>query len=323
MFFYSKFGDIDSYEWFTGNKLNQEDDYLELFSECDVCWDDDWDEDYGRYGVKDKNGNIVIEAQYDFARQLSFDLLPVGRRIKLTNHKGEEYWGAEWGYIDRKGNIIIPYKFRMAYGFNKYGVALVKDEYNSDWYLIDKKGNPISGTAKPYYFQYDYVGDRTIMFSDEEENYCEEEPHGLYDTKNRKVIWPAIADDFIEFREDLIAVYDRTDDFFKGPWYQHYIDSEGNERFPWLVGKGFNRLDEPNSKGYAIVALAEYNELPKDATAWTPHNNKKYDRKWLYGVADDSGNVVIDIIYDSVEEIEICKYKCILNGEEKIISFID
>ena len=46
--------------------------------------------------------------------------------------------GDKWGYIDKKGKIVIPIQYDDAWPFSDNGLARVK--VNGKWGYIDKKG---------------------------------------------------------------------------------------------------------------------------------------------------------------------------------------
>ena len=77
-----------------------------------------------KLGYIDRNGTLIIPAQYDAAAGFSKGLAPV----KL---KGK------WGYIDRNGALIIPAQYDDAGGFSE-GLAPVK--LKGKWGYIDRNG---------------------------------------------------------------------------------------------------------------------------------------------------------------------------------------
>lgn len=82
----------------------------------------------GKWGFINKQGNIVIQPQFDYARDFSEGLA----RIKINN---------KWGFIDMQGNIVIKPQFEGAMTFvNGFaGVLLEKEKAG----FIDKKGTII------------------------------------------------------------------------------------------------------------------------------------------------------------------------------------
>lgn len=77
-------------------------------------------------GFKDKKGNLVIPAEWDFAGLFTEGFAPVNRNGK-------------WGYINTQGQLIIPLTYDNADNFWQ-GVAKV--EKNCQSFHIDKQGYP-------------------------------------------------------------------------------------------------------------------------------------------------------------------------------------
>lgn len=81
----------------------------------------------GKWGFKDKQGNIVIAAQFDYAHGFSEGLAAV----RINDN---------WGYIDTTNRIVIKPKFRDAKGFHE-GLAAIY--INDKWGYIDTTGRVI------------------------------------------------------------------------------------------------------------------------------------------------------------------------------------
>ncbi|AEH01914.1 WG repeat-containing protein [Lacinutrix sp. 5H-3-7-4] len=79
----------------------------------------------GKIGFINKNGDWIVEPQFDKVRAFVNGLAPV-----LKNKK--------WGYIDTSGTLVIPHQYRDAEIFSKDGLAPVK--LNKFWGFIDKTG---------------------------------------------------------------------------------------------------------------------------------------------------------------------------------------
>ena len=97
---------------------------------------------HDKIGFFDKHGEVIIEARFDFAWPFHEDLAVVCMGCRKVPYN-EEYWkmiGGQWGYINKKGNIVIPLKFESASRFEN-GKARVK--FNGKKIYIDKKGNLI------------------------------------------------------------------------------------------------------------------------------------------------------------------------------------
>lgn len=78
----------------------------------------------GKWGYRDRKGNVVIQPDYDDAFEFSEDLACVERDGKL-------------GYIDKKGDVVIDFKFDSATSFSD-GLASVTVGEKSGY--IDKHG---------------------------------------------------------------------------------------------------------------------------------------------------------------------------------------
>ncbi|MBR6749148.1 MAG: WG repeat-containing protein [Bacteroidaceae bacterium] len=86
------------------------------------------------WGFLDKNGNEKIKAQYRDVRDFRLGLSAV-----QDNATGL------WGYINLKGEVVIPYRYQEAYPFHDNGMALVKDE--KQYRLINRKGDEMQQLA--------------------------------------------------------------------------------------------------------------------------------------------------------------------------------
>lgn len=88
------------------------------------------------FGCKDIDGNIVVEPEYTYVSDMSCDLLSV--RSDITG----KY---KYGYINNKGEIIIPCIYSEATDFSD-GLALVRtDEVDfKSCYFINTEGDRVS-----------------------------------------------------------------------------------------------------------------------------------------------------------------------------------
>jgi len=84
-----------------------------------------------KYGYRDKNFNIVVEAVYDDARPFSDGVAAVyDKQLGL------------WGYIDKTGKVALPFRYGGAYPFSE-GLALVSDRDIGVQGFINKRGEMI------------------------------------------------------------------------------------------------------------------------------------------------------------------------------------
>lgn len=87
-----------------------------------------------KYGVLDKNGNIVVSPIY-------YDLGSVSDGLIQTVGK------SKCGYINKKGEIVIPEIYYTTYPFYE-GQAWVKQAEDGAWMSIDKKNSVVFYLAK-------------------------------------------------------------------------------------------------------------------------------------------------------------------------------
>lgn len=294
-----------------------DEDEWERFSSTEI--EEDIDDVFGTFGFKDKDGNVVIEPQYLSCGEFHCGLCPVALgRTWYKTHDGKRYYEMHWGYIDKYGKVVIPFKYREASIFNKYGVAVVADEYTEHPYMIDTDGKEIPNTKYPYISQYYEYNDRFIKFSDVDDDHANDgDCYGLYDTKIRKVMYPPKASTFIEWDEDLILVYE-SGKLGGVDFHQHYINSKGEKLFPWLMNKGYATVKPPNEYGFAIISLFEFIEAPEALSGYYTDDGKRCIRKEKYGVAGTDGELAIPAEYDKIKDLKDGSFECV-RGEEKII----
>ena len=163
------------------------------------------DDIFGQYGFKNKDGEFVIEPQYAYAREFTNGLSAVNLgRTWYRTEEGKRYYENHYGYIDSKGKMVIGFQYDEAYPFNKYGIAVVYD-IGTGWKLVDQTGKEVQGTRFAYLSKYYDYNDRFLEFSYEER--LGEEPVGIYDTKERKILMEPSASSIRELSEDCILVY--------------------------------------------------------------------------------------------------------------------
>ena len=291
---------------------------LESFSTIEIETSDLDDDVLGCFGFKDTEGNVVIEPQYASCGEFHCGLCPVALQTWYHTPEGKRYYLLHWGYIDQYGKTVIPFKYREAWSFNKYGVAVVHDEYGSDYYMIDTQGNKLPNTTYieiSHYYEYDT---RYFEFSNIDDG--EDNNMGLYDTKERRILIPPNTQGTWEHSEDVICV-EETGKLGYADYHQHYINSKGEELYPNLVNKGYGTVDRPNKDGYVVVSVFRWVELTEDATQWSPMNGKKYRRCTLYGVVDLDGNVLIPPEYEEVKYTGDGVFECQLRKGDGCISF--
>ena len=296
--------------------------YKELESFSTVEEIDEIDDMFGNYGFKDENGNVVIKPQYASVGSFCCGLCPVCiNRTWYRTETGREYYEMHWGYIDTYGKTVIPHKFLEAHNFNKYGVAVVCDNYDEGSYLIDTKGNVIENSRFPYIREWYGCDERflEVSLNDDYGDSLRSFDGGMYDTKERKLLIETGIDGFIEYDEDCIMIYEEGKHRY-GDFRCRFINSKGENIYPWQVGKGFSKVERPNKNGYSIVGVFEFYEKPCFNKAWREKPEYKYgNRKELCGVIDDKGEFVIPMEYDEIREKEENVFECRKGLEKTII----
>ena len=87
----------------------------------------------GLYGAMDMSGNIIVEPQYEGAASNS----AMEESLIYREKRAVFYKDGKYGYLDEKGEEIIPAKFQRA-GLFRNGLAAVKED--DKWGYIDLNG---------------------------------------------------------------------------------------------------------------------------------------------------------------------------------------
>lgn len=275
------------------------------------------DDVFGQYGFKNKEGEFVIEPQYAYAYEFTNGLAAVNLgRTWYRTEEGKRYYENHYGYIDSKGKTIIGFQFDEAHPFNKYGVAVVSDR-ETGWRLIDQTGKEVRDTRFFYLSRYYEYNDRFLKFAYEQ--ITGEEAVGIYDTKERKILMEPSASSIIELEEDCILVYARNGEYGESDFCQYYINSKGEIIYPWLFGKGFAIVHQPDVNNVAAVAISKYTELTGNPRSYFSHNGKKYDRKFEYGLYSSKGEYIVSPEYEDIEKIGDNIWVCYKDGEILVV----
>lgn len=161
-----------------------------------------------KVGYINKTGKVIIPLKYEPAivgeGGDGYEVSPFQEGLaSVAILKQDPYRGevSYWGFIDKNGKTIIPFKYNAAGNFGN-GIAPVAVMNDSDsgfvWEYIDKTGK----TA--FKANYDYAG----SFSDGLAVASKNEKYGVIDTKN-KVVVPFKYDYIDNFYEGLAAVFQR------------------------------------------------------------------------------------------------------------------
>lgn len=293
-----------------------------LISESTTEPEEEIDDTFGNYGFKNRKGEFVIEPQYAYAHEFTCGLAAVNlNRTWYRSPEGRRFYENHFGYINARGETVIPFAYDEAWPFNKYGVAVVEDRKGS--YLIDLDGKIVPGTERFNFGHYYDYEDRFIEITHHSEEYQDEAPIGLFDTKERKVLLVPSVDDVIQWDEDHLLIYERGFEFGDGDFRQYYLDSHGEILYPWLKDKGFSIVERPNSKQVAIVAIARWDELTGNPSSYFKNNGKKYKRDFLYGIYSSKEKFIIPCEYDKIIELVENIFACIKNDTITVIQIED
>ena len=235
-----------------------------------------------RMGFMDSKGQIVIEPKYiacsDFKNGIANVIRPDGT-YGIIDKSGREIWypgyekvyfkgdlgiagkGGKWGFINKKGKVVIPLQFASAMPFNE-GYAPV--QVGRTWEYIDKKGrilqrNKVRFEGKPIY------RDNIVFVEADTIRGKEVLRRGLMD-KNGQVLIPATCENIISLSSGGLC---------------------------WIVKNRKNGI--VNISGKEIVPF-EFDELNWDAESHLISVKKN----GLWGCWNDKGEEVIPLTYNKV-----------------------
>lgn len=298
-------------DWMKNEGLEQP---LKAVSTIDIDWE--IDDGFGCFGFQNEAGEFVIEPQYAYAHEFTQGLASVNlNRTWYKSEEGKRFYENHYGYINERGQTIIGFQFDEAAPFNKYGVAVVTDIIRGTW-LIDTEGNEIPGTRFPYLSDGHEYDERFLEFS---YDLASEAPVGIYDTKERKILLEPSIDSIIEYSEDLILVYERNGPFGYSDFRQYFINSKGEILYPWLYQKGFAITRKPDANRVAAVAISEYTELQGKPICYFPHDGKKYERKFIYGLYSSKEEFLLPLEYDEIRNLGNNLWGCHKDGVVTIV----
>lgn len=239
-----------------------------------------YDSETGLYGVLDVNGNIIADFKYDKV----FEYTNGMAIYSVVNENDEEYY---YGFLDSEGNEITEAIYTGAWDFSTNGTATV--EKDGEYFVINKKGETISNALTNYLitpFSNDLAG-----FEDFSE-LC-----GYVNLDGQVVIEP-IYYDVNEFNEYGTAMVEDADEKM---WL---IDTKGNkvtdvgyDNMSRYICDGLIKVEKDGLFGYIdyngnVVVEPQY----KDAKDFSDGLASVMKDK-LYGYIDTKGNLVLDHKY--------------------------
>jgi len=139
------------------------------------------DKETGKFGYKDKKGNVVIDHLYDEAYAFNNGLAAVKDNGKF-------------GAVNKKGEVVIPLKYESVSTLRH---GLVPVQYQGKWYYFD-----VMGYAKGFSMAYD----RAFPLSDGMGLVCRDNRWGYVDSTAREVI-PLQYTRAAKFEQGLAPVF--------------------------------------------------------------------------------------------------------------------
>lgn len=205
----------------------------------------------------------------------------------MTVYKGN---GESYGYMNEKGKMIIPYKFKRAYSFSERTKLALVQSQESKWGLIRTDGS----FALPA--QYNELK----LFSDGIYAFRGLLNWGLTDV-NGTIILPPKCTEIRPFQEELAA--------FKEGNKWGFIDMSGKVTIVAQYDNVLNfssglsavvqdkRVGFINKNNNLVIPL-----IYEDATSFAPQMRIAAVRKYgKWGVIDKEGSVLLEILFDKIE----------------------
>ncbi len=189
---------------------------------------------------------------------------------------GHTTFSGKWGFIDRKGKLVIPAKFSDAGQFSE-GLALVSVGYTgtAKWGFVDSTGK----LTIPTKFQ------RGLTFSEGVAAVCNQDKWGFIDHHGKSVI-NAKYDEAHSFSEGVAMV--KSDEVWT------CIDKAGQQLFQ------LKRGHEPGDFSEGLMEV----KVPKnDKPSSKPDDFNPEDAGTLSGFVDKTGKFVIDPRFDMIDTV--------------------
>lgn len=148
--------DLENYKVFVNEKWNISKEFLECY--CNPQNKEGYYKE-NRYGIADKNGNIIIEPQFGFIRPVAKDRFLVANGQKYDY---SEFVATEYAVINSKGEIIIPFVPKIEWMIEYY------DGLESNYFCVHRKKDSRYIVEEEKYYLADNNGNRVydIYFSD-------------------------------------------------------------------------------------------------------------------------------------------------------------
>lgn len=286
--------------------------------------------EHGRQFEIKENGSVLrvseLTGGYDITQPFSEGLACVYKRYS------DRYGDAYWGFIDKKGTVIIPLVYDLAYSF-KEGLAYVKAK-GGYYGFIDKKGKII--------IPLEYFGEG--IFSEGLTALTKNGKAGYFDTKGN-IILPFIYEDANAFKDGKAVVKQNGERFFidrsgnrigivydsyepavdglikvkKGNLYG-FIDLNGKEIIPLIypyasLSGGFILVFMDHKAGIIDKTGKVIIPLIYEDGNWFYEGLVAMRKGKLWGFIDEKGNTAIEFKYTYVKPFKDGIAEVSLNGE--------
>ncbi len=240
-----------------------------------------YEDDERKCGIYDLDLNPImpLQSKYHISQEAKFSDGLIPASIEVMNEKGE-HTADKCGYINEKGEEIIPFKYNVTGNFSDGLACVLNQEYKLGY--IDKTGKEVipchfiydgsEGFKRGYYGLFDFHEGLAVTERDGKFGYID---------KTGKEVIECKFDYALEFAEGFAVVYEHHEEDSKAG----YIDKTGNLVVPFIYEDGSKFVD-----GLACVS-----NKAED------FDNDGYP-DYLHGYIDKTGKVVIPIDYVDANE---------------------
>jgi hypothetical protein len=247
-----------------------------------------------KYGLRDKLGNIIVPAKYDFIGAFSKEGL------------AQMSFNGKYGLIDKNGKEVFPAMYDEIKKISENGFAEVR--LNGKRGILDKNGKEVIPTI------YDEIGE----FSDE--GFVKvrlNSKRGILD-KNGKEVIPLIYNQIFNFREGMAIVL--LDGKFG------YVDNTGNLVVPLLYDnvenfdEGMAKVRVNNKYGYINKSGTEIIPIKYELIDYWVNDKAKVCVEGKCGEINKRGEMVTSLRYKN-EEMKIIWENLLLSYYNQIAEY--
>jgi hypothetical protein len=213
-----------------------------------------------RYGLIDKNGNVINTYNYGIVSQYGDGLM-----VFANSFEGP------FGYINKEGQEVIKPIFKEAQGF-KGGVAVVssEDAYNGPYGLIDLKGTYV---YQSIYSKINYLGEGRVALGLPigDDKFISSSIYAIGDTTGKR---------FTDFKYLVVGDYNKELAYASDNQYTFFIDKSGNikRRFPVVRGSG--DLEVKDNIIFANIDYCPYYLTKEGIIIYKPNNTIRLSKKY-------------------------------------------